>query len=103
MGLARYFVVPQNDDWVVTLEGRRMALHHSQPQAINSAIIMADLMGAMHHDADVMVEDQRGGPLRLVWTYGQDKVPVAPIRILEVVPSHSHVKRVRRATERKAS
>jgi hypothetical protein len=103
MGVARYFVVRHNDDWVVTLEGRPMAVHHSQPQAISSAIVMADLMGAMHHDADVMVEDQDGGPLRLIWTYGQDQAPVAPVPILQVVPSHSHVKRVRRPAELKAS
>lgn len=98
MGLARYFVVRQNQGWMVTLEGRTMATHHSQPQAISSAIVMADLMGAMHHDADVMVEDKPGDPLRLVWTYGRDKVPVAPVRVLQVVHSHSHVKRVRRPT-----
>lgn len=99
MGLARYFVVRQNDDWLVTLEGRTMAVHHSQPKAISSAIVMADLMGAMHHDADVMVEDSPGAPLRLVWTYGQEKLAVAPIPVLQVVPSHSHVKRVRRGPE----
>ena len=95
MGLARYFVVRQDADWLVTLEGRAMARHKSQSQAVSSAIVMADLMGAMHHDADVMVEEERGQPLRLVWTYGQDKVPsMSPVRVLNVVPSHSHVKRV---------
>ncbi|MHB1104000.1 MAG: hypothetical protein ACYC0C_14745 [Devosia sp.] len=103
MGLARYFVVRRKHEWLVTLEGRTMAAHHSQAEAIGSAIVMADLMGAMHHDADVMVEDERGGALRPVWTYGQDKVPVAPIRVLQVVPSHSHVKRVQRPPELKAS
>lgn len=95
MGLARYFVVRQEEHWLVTLEGRVMARHKSQSQAIGSAVVMADLMGAMHHDADVMVEDEPGAQLRLVWTYGQDKVPAPPVRVLKVVPSHSHVKRVR--------
>lgn len=99
MGLARYFVVRHNDDWLVTLEGRAMAVHRSQPKAISSAIVMADLMGAMHHDADVMVQDSPDAPLRLVWTYGLEKVPVATIPVLQVVPSHSHVKRVRRGRE----
>ncbi len=94
MGLARYFVVRQADDWLVTLEGRAMARHPTQPQALSSAIVMADLMGSMHHDADVMVEDEPGAPLRLAWTYGRDEVPASPIRVLKVVPSHSHVKRV---------
>lgn len=99
MGLARYFVVRRQDEWLVMLEGRAMAVHRSQPQAISSAIVMADL----HHDADVMVEDNPGAPLRLVWTYGQDKVPASPIPVLQVVPSHSHVKRVQRPPELKAS
>ena len=94
MGLARYFVVRQNEEWLVTLEGRAMARHGTQPQAVSSAIVMADLMGAMHHDADVMVEDGPGAPLRLVWTYGQDEVTVAPAKVPRLVPSHSHVKRV---------
>ncbi len=94
MGLARYFVVRQNEAWLVTLEGRAMARHDTQPQAVNSAIVMADLMGAMHHDADVMVEDEPGAPLRLVWTYGQDEVTVVPVMVPRQVPSHSHVKRV---------
>ena len=103
MGLARYFVVRQNDDWLVTLEGRAMSQHRSQSQAVNSAIIMADLMGAMHHDADVMVEDEPGAPLRLAWTFGQDKVPMTSIPALQAIPSHSHVKRVQIAPELQAS
>ena len=94
MGLARYFVVRQNKEWLVTLEGRAMARLDTQPQAVKSAIVMADLMGAMHHDADVMVEDEPGAPLRLVWTYGQDEVTVASAKVPRLVPSHSHVKRV---------
>ena len=103
MSHARYFVIRQDDRWLVTLEGRTMARHNSQPQAINSAIVMADLMGSMHHESDVMVEDERGAPLRLVWVYGKDKAPVAPVPTLQVVPSHSHVKRVQRAPEMGAS
>lgn len=95
MGLARYFVLRHDDQWLVTLEGRTMARHPTQAQAVGSAIVMADLMGAMHHDADVMVEDEPGMPLRLAWTYGEDKLPDPPVRVLRLIPSHSHVKRVR--------
>ncbi len=34
---------------------------------------MADLMGSMRHDADVMVEDD--GKLDLAWSYGTDPLP----------------------------
>lgn len=73
MGLARYFVFNRKDKWVVALEGVEMARHGSRPEALSSAIVMADLMGAMKHDADVMVEDK--GQLELAWTYGIDAIP----------------------------
>ena len=38
---------------------------------------MADLMGAMRHDADVIVEDD--GELDIAWTYGVDPLPERPL------------------------
>lgn len=73
MSLARYFVVQNRDQWLVTLEGVAMSRHASQKEAIGSAIVMADLMGAMHHDADVMIQVK--DRLELIWTYGQDPLP----------------------------
>ncbi|MEQ1770241.1 MAG: hypothetical protein ABL879_10415 [Devosia sp.] len=73
MGLARYFVFNRSNKWVVALEGVAMARHGSKPEALSSAIVMADLMGAMKHEADVMVEDE--GRLELAWTYGRDAMP----------------------------
>jgi hypothetical protein len=35
---------------------------------------MADLMGSMKHESDVMVEE--GDTLSLAWTYGVDALPV---------------------------
>lgn len=71
MGQARYFVMPHSEHWLVTLEGRTMAHVATKNEAINSAIVMADLMGSMGHDADVMLDD--GEKLSLIWTYGQSK------------------------------
>jgi hypothetical protein len=73
MGLARYFVFNRKDTWVVALEGIEMARHGTRPEALSSAIVMADLMGAMKHDADVMVEER--GQLSVAWTYGVDAMP----------------------------
>jgi hypothetical protein len=42
--------------------------------AVSSAIVMADLMGSMHHDADVLVEDE-DGKLNIAWTFGRDALP----------------------------
>lgn len=77
MGLARYFIVRHQDAWLVTLEGQVMARHRRRRAAVDAAIIMADLMGAMHHDADVMAEDASAGRLDTVWEFGRDPLPRA--------------------------
>ncbi len=73
MSLARYFVFEREHDWLVTLDGAPIGRHHSRPAALTSAIVMADLMGSMKHDADVMIESDGG--LTIAWTYGVDPVP----------------------------
>lgn len=75
MSLARYFVFPSKGRWIVTLDGDPIGQHQSRMAALHSAIVMADLMGSMRHDADVMVEDD--GKLDLAWTYGTDPLPRA--------------------------
>jgi hypothetical protein len=73
MSLARYFVFERAGEWVITLDGTQLGRHPNRPAAVQSAIVMADLMGSMQHDADVMVET--GGALDLAWTYGADPLP----------------------------
>ena len=73
MTLARYFVFARGEEWIVAVDGMPIGRHHSRPEAISSAIVMADLMGSMRHDADVMVEAD--GKLALAWTYGVDPLP----------------------------
>ncbi len=72
-GLARYFVFERNGKWLVTLDGAPVGRHASRRSALNSAIVMADLMGSMKHDADVMIEND--GELAVAWTHGIDPVP----------------------------
>jgi hypothetical protein len=73
MSEARYFVFSRGNDWLVTLDGDLLVRHQSRDAAVKSAVVMADLMGAMRHDADVMVEAE--GQLGLAWTYGTDALP----------------------------
>lgn len=73
MSETRYFVFPRGNEWIVMLDGVAVGRHLSRQAALASAIVMADLMGSMQHDADVMVED--GGRLDLAWTYGTDVPP----------------------------
>jgi hypothetical protein len=76
MTLARYFVFQQDDMWIVGFEGRVMAHFVTKAAAIDSARGMANLMGTMHYDADVMVDDNG---LHHVWAYGRDKL-ISPAR-----------------------
>jgi hypothetical protein len=73
MSLARYFVFPRSDGWLVVLEGTPIARYPSRNEAVSRAIVMADLMGSMRHEAVVMVEGD--GRLDLAWTYGVDPLP----------------------------
>jgi hypothetical protein len=93
MSLARYFVIGIDDLWLVTLEGRTMGLYPTRTAATDAAIVMADLMGAMHHDADVVVEIASGQPLELVWSYGRDEPPGARVKHfaeseVDIIPPH---------------
>jgi len=75
MSLARYFVFERGPDWLVTLDGAPLGRHTDRAEALSSAIVMADLMGAMKHDADVVLEAD--GQLAIAWTYGVDPMPSA--------------------------
>lgn len=70
---ARYFVFERKGHWLVTLDGAPVGRHPSRPAALISAIVMADLMGSMQHEADVMIEED--GALAVAWTYGVNPVP----------------------------
>ena len=101
MGHARYFLTHSGEDWLVTLEGSVMARSRSRMEAIETAIVMADLMGSMHHDADVMAESDAGRPLELVWTYGRDRVPKAHRRAKkQAAPPRARVHLVQRGEAR---
>lgn len=73
MSLVRYFVFATGNEWIVMLDGRPVGRHSTRERACTSAIHMADLMGSMRHDADVMIEAD--GKLDLAWTYGRDQLP----------------------------
>lgn len=93
MAHVRYFVIPQAGHWLVTVEGRTMAQVATRKEAINSAIVMADLMGSMHHDADVMLQSEE--KLDLIWTYGADPMRESKPRKVPArrrSSSRSHVK-----------
>ena len=79
MNLARYFVFFREGDWIVSLDGAPLARQPDRKSALDRAIVMADLMGSMHHDADVMVESE-DGRLDIAWTFGRDPLPQAEVQ-----------------------
>lgn len=94
--LARYFLIETGDHWIVTFEGRVLGRFGSRTEATEAAVVMADLMGAMHHDADVMVSDQ--GRLDLVWSYA-DKRAAPRRRSKPAAPAAPrHVQKVQRGS-----
>lgn len=76
MSLARYFVFQSHDRWVVVLDGMVVGAHPGRDEALHSAILMADLMGSMRHEADVLLEAE--GRLDFAWSYGTDSLPEKP-------------------------
>jgi hypothetical protein len=76
VALARYFVFQTRNQWVVMLDGMTVGSHASRDEALHSAIVMADLMGSMRHEADVLLEAD--GKLDFAWTYGTDSLPEKP-------------------------
>ena len=96
MRMARYFLLRQGENWLVTLEGNTMARCASRTEAVECAIVMADLMGSMHHDADVMAENDSGA-LELLWSFGRDRIPRKLRKRREPEPAAArHVKIVQR-------
>ena len=73
MALARYFVFQNRERWIVVLDGMIVGVHGTRHEALRSAIVMADLMGSMNHEADVLLEAD--GHLDFAWTYGIDALP----------------------------
>jgi hypothetical protein len=100
MRLARYFLLRRNDMWLVTLEGQIMARAATRTEAIEAAMVMADLMGAMHHDADVMIENEGDQGLELLWSYGRDKLPKRLRRRAKADATPAHVRLVQRGEAR---
>lgn len=68
-----YFVVAAAGHWLVTTGSRTMAHVATQPQAIASAVVMADLAGSPSQPTAVVL--CTGEKHDLVWTYG-----VGPVR-----------------------
>ena len=76
VALARYFVFQSENRWFVALDGMVVGCHLDREEALHSAIVMADLMGSMRHEADVLFEAY--GRLDFAWTYGWDALPGKP-------------------------
>lgn len=93
MSHTRYFVTRAGARWIVTFDGTPLGRFPTRTEATEAAIVMADLMGAMHHDADVMVATAPGAPLEMAWSYGTGAAPRAR-QSFSVGTSGPHIRQV---------
>ncbi len=78
MAHVRYFVTPMDEAWHVTVNGMSMARCPTAEAAVSRAAGMANLMGKMGHDSDVMLAIPNR-PLELIWTHGIDTYPLPAV------------------------
>lgn len=76
MSRVQYFVVLHNDEWKVTLNGKRYGPYNTQKDAIDSAVTAAKKAHAEGSDSQVLVQGE-DNKFRTEWTYGNDPYPPA--------------------------
>jgi hypothetical protein len=74
MARARYFVVLDDSQWKVNVDGQHYGPCRTQRDAIRAAVDTAHQAGAGGHDAQVLVQGQNN-QFRTEWTYGHDPYP----------------------------
>ena len=74
MPYARYFVVRQQDVWLIKFDDEEYGPYRSQGEAMLFAIDAAHKLGEQGEDTQVLRLDEDAEP-RPVWTYGQDPYP----------------------------
>jgi len=74
MPQARYFVVQQDDNWLIKFKDEEFGPYNSQAEAMLFAVDAAHKLGEQGEDAQVCLMGENGHS-RPEWTYGQDPYP----------------------------
>jgi hypothetical protein len=74
MRQARYFIVRNQDAWMIKYDDEEFGPYSTQKEATLFAIEAAQKLGAYGSDAQVCLMGENGH-FRPEWTYGQDAYP----------------------------
>lgn len=71
---ARYFIVQNDDQWLIKFQDEEFGPYQSQTEAMLFAVDAAHKLGEHGENADVCVMGENGA-FRPEWTYGRDAYP----------------------------
>lgn len=71
MAHAQYFIIRDQGQWKILLDGVRYGPYATQRDAIRAAVDVAHLAGLKGLNGQVLLQDQ----LSVEWTYGKDPYP----------------------------
>ena len=74
MPQSRYFIVRQQDAWVIKFDDEEYGPYKTQAEAMLFAIDAAQLLGEHGDNAEVCLMGENGH-FRPEWTYGRDAYP----------------------------
>jgi len=70
----RYFIVQNNNEWVIKYEDEEFGPYQSQKEALLFAVDAAQKLGEHGENTEVCVMGENGH-FRPEWTYGRDAYP----------------------------
>ncbi|MBZ0147705.1 MAG: DUF2188 domain-containing protein [Pseudorhodoplanes sp.] len=74
MPQSRYFIVQQNDDWMIKFHDEEFGPYQSKSEAMLFAVDAAQKLGRNGENSEVCVMGENGH-FRPEWTYGRDHYP----------------------------
>ena len=77
MPTARYFIVREQDDWLIRFDGEQFGPYKSREEAMLFAVDAARKLGTYGEAAEVCLMGENGH-FRPEWTAGRDTAPQQP-------------------------
>ena len=71
---SRYFIVQQDDEWLIKFQDEQFGPYHTQKEAMLFAVDAAQKLGEHGENAEVCVMGENGH-FRPEWSYGRDDYP----------------------------
>ena len=71
---SRYFIVQQDEEWLIKFQDEQFGPYHTQKEAMLFAVDAAQKLGEHGENAEVCVMGENGH-FRPEWSYGRDTYP----------------------------